>query len=204
MAEVIYGTPEIFASIAGGSGRTSERLRGYINDRRESLSKLSDHGRRFHDMARERFHDYGGSILKRARAISRTLDRVFAPDIIRALNSIEDVQNPPDRMINYLMSHRKINKLYRDNGCSGYGSRYKPPEPDIDIGETEHYRMVVNGMLTYNDDGVWEASTRSACTDTPDNELTFEEQIDVITAWEIMDLAIAKSEDPTDIYGGDL
>lgn len=175
------------------------------------LSNMTqDYDRRLTGRAREYFDSIQESVpvsnfreLK-SRVISgfRRLGNMFTPDIIRTLNSISELQHPPEIMINYIMAEPTVRKRYYEQRCDGYGDRYVDKFPNRIGNDDPFYRNVMDGVLQEDENG--KCFYMDYDTDFEDESITrldTEERECIIETWDLLVKRLySGGEDPTSQY----
>lgn len=168
---------------------------------------LTDVGKGFLSATKTLYESVANSdAIRKAKAAIRLATGMFHPNMIRPLETLEDLQSAQPMMQRYIMAEPTIRKLYHEQKCDGYNDSYVDVEPDR-IGETHHdYQRVMTGVVQEvdNEDGssTWRA-TQYYHEPYPDEaDLTANERVDIINTWEYARLFAETLSDPTNIFGG--
>lgn len=162
---------------------------------------VSDTGRGFFDRTRDRTRDRRLTVDKfkrKARAVRRATNNLFRGDDIRLLDDIGDFQHAPSNQLRFLMAEPTIRRRNRSNRCAGFDGRYIDVEPDM-IGEEHYdYRVMHHGHVRHHEDGTFCARFYPQELRHSDDELDFEDQVDLINSNERLKWWMEQEdEDPT-------
>lgn len=170
---------------------------------------LTDIGRGFLEASKqiyERIND--AEFARKAREALRSIKNYFKPDGIYYLNNLEDLQNAQVRMQRFIMAEPTIRDLYHNQRCDGYSDTYVDVQPGA-IGNNHYdYRRVMDGIVQVheldNGESTFTVNTYLEDLKDGDRNLTFDEQCNILSTWEIVQMYIKAGNDPTNINGGDL
>lgn len=125
-------------------------------------------------------------------------------DIIR-LETIQQFQQPPPIMVDWLMANPYVRSRYYKQTIAGYDEYYVDHDPG-DIGENHyHYRRVMNGIFQENEEGALLAHEWFEDIRQPTDELTFTQQMIVVNVWDkLTGFLLEGGKDPTSRYGAAL
>lgn len=204
MAQIIEGGSDVFDALLYGKQHpgTSNFLKTQIED---LSSRMTEAGSRFFERGREIYDRVSGSTAARfARAASRQFSSLWQEDVIRSLTTTAQLQTAPLAMQRWIMAEPTIRSLFHKQRCDGYEDTYVDAWPHA-IGE-EHYdwRRVNNGVVHFTKDEEgeetedWYATTYMEDLLPDDEDLMFEEQVDILDTWANVVSAIrAGDSDPT-------
>ena len=156
---------------------------------------------------------YEHSLLNPARKIAaaamRQVQSLWGTNSIQYLPEVWQVQNAPDKMIPFLMVHEAIRNLHQQQRCDGYSGRYFDLQPGVNGWDNMHYQAVWNGIVKVDEaeDAVycWQATTASHSEDDMfDKMLSFEDQVDIVDTYRVVDHAIALGKDCTSNWDQEL
>jgi hypothetical protein len=160
---------------------------------------------------RNAMQTYEHSLLNPARRIAaaalRQIQSLWGTDSYQYLDEIFKVQNAPPKMIPFIMVHDAIRNLYQQQRCDGFDGKYFDIQPNVNGWDNMHYQAIFNGVVNVedSDDGGWHATTASCSEDDRfDKVLSFDDQVDIINTFKVVDHAISLGKDPTSIWDQDL
>lgn len=164
---------------------------------------LNDAGRRFMEGSRELYARINDSaIAERAKLAVRKAMNLFTPNTIRELDSLQALRTCQPVMQRYMMAFPGIRSLYHQQRCDGYSDSYHDLHPN-QVGEDHYdYRRVMNGVVKVGEEGEPDYSVRLYMEDLlhEDRDLTHMEKVDILHSWELADLFLKQSIDPTSIF----
>jgi hypothetical protein len=138
-----------------------------------------------------------------ARNAIRSARGLLTPNVIQPLVSYEEFQIAQPVMQRYIMAQPDIRQLFFDQRCDGFSDTYVDQQPGK-IGETHYdYRRVMNGMMVEEGEDFVVHHYLDELREG-DRELTFHEQVDILSTWQVMSMFMQEKKDPTNIYGGKL
>ncbi len=166
--------------------------------------------------ARERYEHVRSKVIKavdiddfnrRLRAIGRKTVSMFRRDSVRLLTDIADLQHPPGEMMKFLLANPVVREKIKRNQCHGWSDRRdsRISEQDGEGHGNYWYRRATNGVFRRNDNGSYTANIYLDRLTDPDDKLSFEEQVDILHSWELLEGYLnAGDEDPTSKYNSKL
>lgn len=200
---LISGDADDFTAAVGflPSKRVQRRIEE-ISDRFDSL--LTGSSRGFFDRTRERTEGRRLTVdrfKRKARAVRRATENLFRSDDICLLGDIGNFQHAPSKQLRFLMAEVSVRKRYHDNRCAGYDERYIDLEPTM-IGEEHYdYRVMHDGHVRRHEDGTFGARFYPQELRHSDDELDFEDKVDLINSNERLKWFMDQGdEDPTSYY----
>ena len=113
---------------------------------------LGEVGQQFVDKARAAFEAVQQSdIITKAKMAVQACSRLFHPNTILPLQTLEDLQFAQPIMQRYIMAMPEYRTLFHEQRCSGYVDTYVDVEPGRVGWDHYDYRRVMDGIVTYND-----------------------------------------------------
>lgn len=178
----------------------------YFRNQVEQFSNtLTDYGRQFIERARDIYISINDSeAIRKAKAVLRYAKGVFNPTHIVPLESLEDLRAAQPIMQRYIMAQPDIRNLYHSQRCDGYSDTYTDMHPGK-VGDDHYdYRRVMQDVVQVTDEG-WVAKSYVEDLLEGDRELDFDEQINILRTWEIIQMfAEAAKADPTSLFNGEI
>lgn len=182
----------------------------YIMNQLDNYSHmLLDAGKQYFSQAREMFEKINDSeAIRSARAALRMAKGIVRPNVVIELTGIEDVRSAQPIMQRYIMAEPTIRQLYFDQRCDGYSDSYVEIFPNILGKDHIDYRKVMTGMVEefVDEDGedCWRVNQYTNELSEGEEDLSFDNKVDILHTWEIVRMAIERNIDPTDRFGGNL
>lgn len=191
-ATVLFGGDDVISHMSYGS--LSNRAVDYFNEVNQHSSRyLTDMGRRFMERSSSLFQRKSGAEIGRiARSIKEQVTHYWQEDSIRTLQTIEDVQNAPDKMVRWIMANPTIREHYRKGVLDGYSDRYIDHESDVPARERTDYKLIMSGLQI--DDHVIEYFNEIMEEEVRPH---FDERLRIRHAWEIGDVGLEARRDVT-------
>lgn len=204
--QVMYGDSNTFDALVGGlaTPELDNYLAGMNHDFSRAVSgTVMD--RIINSTASSMRSMNTNTVTRTMRSLSRQLDNIWKPDIIRELNDIGELQNAPNPMIRYLMAEPTVRRRYHQNRIAGYDDRYVDLQPGV-VGEQHYdYRRVNQGLYQDGPNDEYRPVQYYDELHEDDRELNVEEQMFILSAHERLRAALdAGQEDPTSIYNAAL
>lgn len=204
---IIDGGPREFSTLAFGElhPATMNFLQNQVNNS-SITERLTEAGREFMDRGRQYFdHYYGSEAMRLTRAAIRTVQHMFDPNVIRALDDIGALQQAPAAMQRWVMAQPQLRSLYHMHRCDGYSDTYVDYHPG-DVGENHaDWRMVTTGIVTADDNGDWCTTVYMEEGDANDAKLCLSDQLDILSTWDVIEHFLSHGkEDPSDRFAGPL
>lgn len=99
---------------------------------------------------------YEENVTRRAMNIGELMKQkvgaIFKSDIIRRLDTLNDVKHAPTTMRRWIMAEPSLRERYSVKGVSGYEGEFDNPYPDQGSGNTHYdYRRVMNGVVSLDE-----------------------------------------------------
>ena len=138
--------------------------------------------------------------MRAARAALRYAKGIFREDRIYVPKTITELREAKPIMQHYIMAEPTLRGMYHKQVVDGFSDTYTDLEPDS-IGEGHSfYRDVMSGIVVDNEDGGWTATNYFSEELGSGRVLLFEEQMDILSTWDLVRMALGDSLDPTDIF----
>jgi hypothetical protein len=205
MAQFYESSLESFNALAFAPPSTStiSYLEQLVSRPTQTLSDLSQ---QIMNQAVTTFENtYGSDAMRIARAAARQIGALWDENNIRALTTLAQLQTAPLKMLPYLMAETTTRRMYQEQRCDGYSGEYVDAFPGT-IGESHyHYRKVMNGIIEDTDDGWTSTQYFDDHDEWGEEDLTFEEQHDILRSWASLAKAMMqKEDDPTSRWNASL
>lgn len=171
---------------------------------------LTQAGQRFFADTYEIYDRLAGSTALRAlKAIGRAVGSIWQTDEIRYVYDIAQLQHAPLKMQRFIMAMPDLRQMYHEQRVDGYSDTYVDVHPGAVGMEHYDYRRVVDGHLFIDDeadpDSNWHATTFFEELLPEDQELTLEEQRDILDTWRAVRASLDHNkEDPTSRFNADI
>ena len=136
--------------------------------------------------------------LQRQRIALQSVNYIVAADMVRELNTIDELQMAKPVMRSYIMSNPRLFDMYVRDKISGYDGQFEQSQ----TGELNPYwQGTMNGVAVET-----ETNFEFTTYDTDETfDLTFDEQEAVLNTWARVESLIEIGEDdPTDVLGNSL
>lgn len=187
--------------ISRGYGRMNRDTMDFIRDRkRDKMRSWSSRARDKFERVRDDILGLPGmeAMARRISAVAGMIKSRVSADVWKAIETLSDMQNAPDHMLNYLGANTTFRRKYRRNECDGWSGRYKDSQPDLDGEDNYYYRRVTDGITLLNSNGVMETNVYLEVLEEGDRHLNIDEQEDCRRLWETMEYYFSLGkEDPT-------
>lgn len=188
---------------------TQEARNWVQNQIAEGARYLTDAGLTFYNNAVETWKSVAdGSLEHMARSMLRSVGSFLHPNAIIPIYSIEDLQTAKPVMQRFIMAHPELRDIYHRQLCDGYSDSYVDDEPGLIGHDHREYRQVMDGMVveTIDENGESKYTVNFYSPDLQEGErqLTVDEQFDILTCWDTVDISILRKRDCTDIFNSDL
>lgn len=211
MAQIIQGGTATFdASFYGAPTQSGMQ---FLREQLTNISQnLTDAGRAFYQSVQSSIDNFNFDYAARmARAAGRAVMNMWTMDVIQPLTTIGELQHAPPVMQRWVMAEPSIRKLYNQGRADGYSESYKDLDPGH-VGEQHYdYRRATDGYLFVDQEPDaegnvgWQATTYFDQLLPTDEDLSFQDQIDIQTTWAAIRKFTAKGgEDPTSKFNADL
>lgn len=207
MAQIVYGDREVFSQMMFGT--PNPYLQNYVNQiNTQFQGTLSNLGQQFIQSSRNLFTRIESSeAMQLAKAALRKINTYFQHDVIFSPTEISHLQEAPDSMVRWVMTHPKLRQLLHEGRIDGYGERYQPEEPNLTEQGWEHrdyarvYEGWVNPVTVKVEDKEEEYEEWVDVIEDDDIELiTDEECLMIQDAHRLVDKALEENRDPTSYY----
>lgn len=170
---------------AAAYGMPSERKINFLRQQFEDPSRaMLAADQTFFERSRSIFEEnFSAQALARIEAVRRNLGGVWDLDEVQILDTVEKLQQARPHMQRWVMANPFIRKLYKEGRVAGYGDAYLN-HASQGVG-ADHYdwRRVMSGVATFNDEDGWSATTYMDELLDGDEELTFQNKLDIFTTW---------------------
>lgn len=187
--------------ISRGHGRMNRDTMDFIRDRKR------DKMRSWTSRARDKFERVRDDILglpgmeamaRRISSVAGIIKSRVTAATWAAIRKLNELQNAPDQMLDYLGANTTFRRKYRRNECDGWSGRYKDDQPDLDGEDNYYYRRVTDGICLKTEDGRMETNVYFDVLKDGDRHLDIDEQEDCRRLWEMMEYYFSLGkEDPT-------
>ncbi len=205
MAQVVYGGSQEFDALIYGYQHPGTLQ--YLENQFQNVGNhLTEYGKKFYEQARNLYEQFEGSAAIRAtRAALQKVSSIFQRDEVRSLWELSEIQNAPLTMQRWIMAEPTVRRMYHDQRCDGYSDSYVDLYPKA-IGDDHYdYRRVKQGIIEEPEEGPWHYTTYFDDLVEGDRELNLDEQIAILSTWEVVCSLMAKGEDdPTSVFGNKL
>lgn len=179
----------------------------FLQNRSATITQnLTEAGRNFFQGARETWNDFFGEGAARlARAVTRNVASLWETNVVRLLETIGHMQNAPLVMQRGIMSDPFIKDMYLRQKIDGYSDTYVNRYGDAQGHDNYDYRRVNDGMVLEREDGGYEAWTYFEELENPEDELYFDQQVDMHhSIGNIVRMIRRGKDDPTSRFNSSL
>lgn len=166
---------------------------------------LTDFGKQFYNDAARIYDSFNGSqAMQVIRNVTKAAKTLFQPNIVKSLFEMDDIQMATMVMQRWIMANPVVRQMYHEQKCEGYSDSYVDAQPGV-VGENHYdYRRVMDGVIQEDGD-TWFAKFYPDDLLDGDKELIFEEKVDILNTWSIVEMFMAAGEkDPTSQYNSSL
>lgn len=194
--QITYGDSDVFAAMTYGA--PSAKMVDYVrNEFSRAQQMMSSVGQQLFHRAEQTFHDFVASDAFRvARAALHHGLSMWGRNEIQTLTEVWRVQHAPVVMHRWIMAHEGLRTLYHQQQCNGYSDTYVDVQPGV-VGEMhDDWRRVYDGELVEEDGELYYANYSTDVED-PSDELTYEQQLDILRTHNTVDVAIWQNSDPS-------
>lgn len=194
--QITYGDADTFAAMTYAA--PSSRMVDYVrNEFARAQQVMSEAGQHLLYRAEQSFNDFMNSDAFRiARAAMHHGLSMWGRNEIQPLKEVWRVQHAPMVMHRWVMAHPELRTLYHRQQCDGFAETYVDAQPGV-VGELhDDYRRIHDGELM-EEDGELFFENLSTDIETAADELTYEQQIDILQTFNTVDIAIAQNLDPS-------
>ena len=177
----------------------------YLQNQLNRFSQsLNDIGRQFMQGVTTLYDRVQNSdAIRKARAVLRSAEGLAHVNTIVPLESLEELQSANLIMQRWIMAQPDLRALYQKHLIEGYSDTYVDVHPDT-RGDTHYdYRRVMDGIVQFDEHG-WFVKQFIDDIYEGDRELYFEEKVDILKTWEIIEMALKQQQDPTNPFGGEI
>jgi hypothetical protein len=212
MVAIVMGAEEDFNSVLYGANKhpgTVEYLRNQVYSMAQNFGgMMNDAVSSFVGRAQAAFEAVNGeAAMRRARAAIGRASAAFQRDVIRGLNTLQELQQAPFVMQRFIMAEPMVRNLYHKQRCDGYSDTYVDMFPQ-DVGKNHYdYRLVMDGQVTIfeNEDGEddWMVTHYPDDYLGTDQKMPSIDQVHVRDAWRLARNTIRRGkDDPVSAHGG--
>lgn len=194
--QIVQGSDQLFGMLAFPKENTS--INTYVQN---ALTNI--HNTFAPELANriKQTHDFANAAMNTAKLALRHVTSLFKPDIVYNLSDMLSFQTAQSVMKRWIMANPIAAEMYQNNRCDGYGGEYYSPEPFVKDKPSVDWMNVNNGIVQFTaDDAI---ATTYVYEELPGVEqLTFQDQVAVLSSWDILEaMLLAKERDPTSPYG---
>ena len=197
MASFLTGDYDDYSGMIYGDYHP-ETLAFLRNSPQQFSARLSEAGQRFIAASEQILGSFNiDEVARKMRAAGRQVAAAFQSDVIRELNTIGELQNPPPSMRHLIMAEPTVRRYYFNQVIDGYSGDYVDVEP----GQIKHdhydYRRVMDGIVSLNADGDFEVHQYFEEVRAEDH-LEFDQQVEVVLTWQQIKAKLLEGrDDPT-------
>lgn len=208
MVKIVEGGPELFDGLAFGSQHPGT-LQFLQNAPQVATERLNAAGSWFIQQTKNLVDRVASSeAMRLAKAAQRFLTNVWQTDTIRTLNTIGELQHPPNTMLRWLAAEPQVSKRIQEQTLDGWSGRYVQPE-GVRHGEHNYdYRRVMDGIVQVSDDDEAEHDWTSVnyFEDVePEDNLELHQQEAILRSWDALRHQLQYgSDDPTSPWNASL
>ena len=195
LGSVLFGQP------------TTEAVDYFTNAKNQIFQKASVFQADFIETGKQMFESvYSARALELTKAAINKAGSLFAPNLIKRLTTLEELQTAKPIMQRYIMANVMVREMFNEHRCYGYGDSYFDFEPGK-IGE-DHYdfRRVFNGVVRLDkENDQWYKTIYREKLRKGDVDLDPSDQIDIInTHRSVENFMLLAAKDPTSDWNADL
>lgn len=207
MANVVVGGTNAFDHMMYGA--PNQEIHQFVNHLHQQITPmLTQEGLNFVQQTRNEWSKFFGEDAARlARGAIRRIASLWDDDTIRQLVGIAQLQQAPVVMQPFIMAQPEIRQAYLNQKVDGYSDTYVN-EHDNAVGEDHyHYQCVMSGIVadTDEDGEEWKAVTYFLEPEKSEDELNFDQKLDVLCTWsEVLLRYRTGRDDPTSRYNSAL
>lgn len=179
----------------------------FLQNRSQHITQnLTEAGRNFFQGARDTWNDFFGEGAARlARAVTRTVASLWETNVVRALETIGQMQNAPLVMQRGIMSDPYIKEMYLKQKIDGYSDTYVNRYGDTQGHDNYDYRRVNDGIVLEKEGGGWEAWTYFEELEDSEDALYFDQQVEMLhSIGNIVRMIRRGKDDPTSRFNSSL
>lgn len=211
MAQIVRGDREVFSHMLFGG--PDPYLQQYIQETNNHFSTmLTSVGQQFVQNAQNIFSRIeSNEALRLARAAMRKVNTYLQEDVIYQMTTIDELQEAPNIMVQWIMTHPQLRQLHKDEVIDAYGNRYIDVQPGAYKWNHQDYCTVYGGWMEQRteiitkDDGTQTeehfVEYVTPLEDESDVEVLLDEEAVMIhQAHVLVDRALAEKRDPTSYY----
>jgi hypothetical protein len=208
IANVVYGGNGAFDALLYRQENPLNQL--YIEAQLDRVNAtLTDSGRAFMAASRELYDQlYNNEAVQLARSALRSAKSLFAPNKVIYLDELEQLQAASPLMMRWVMSQPDLRTLHHQQRCHGYGELYTTDFSPNEVGEADYnWRRVMDGVVvvdTEDEQTGWYSRQYVEDLLPGDRTLDAFEKLDIVGTWDIVRMAIAAGDDPSNPSGGSL
>jgi hypothetical protein len=205
MAQIISGDNATFNALVYGQIHPGTQQFLY-NQYQNPTTILTQAGQQFIDYGRQLHQQLAESrTAQYVAAVQRAVGSIWQADSIRYLETIGELQWAPLSMQRLIMAEPTVRGLYHQQRVEGYSGSYRDDYPD-DVGVNHYdYRRATNGLVQWDSEGNWSATTYFDDLEPGDRDLTLLEQVDIECTWAQVRAHLRRGkEDPTSRWNASL
>ena len=205
MASVVMGGTNTFDHMLYGA--PSPQVQQFVSNLQQTITPmLTQEGLNFVQQTRQDWSKFFGEEAARlARAGVRKIASLWENDSIRQLVGIAQLQHAPVVMQPFIMAQPEIRQAFFEQKIDGYSDTYVN-EHDKDIGKDHyHYQCVMSGIVEDTEEDEWSAVTYFQEYIKPEDQLNFDQKLDVLSTWnEVLLRFKTGRDDPTSAWNASL
>lgn len=164
----------------------------------QGWENLTDMGKQFFEEKRELVERAtSDEVFRRTEALARKFRHSWETDDIKYIGDLGGLQQAKATMQRWLMADPVIRGMRNQQICDGYSKTYEDWEPDR-IGEDHYdYRRVTDGLYIEDGDGDGECTSYFESHMPEEDDLTFQQQVDITSAWETQRILMKRRREDT-------
>lgn len=201
--QITYGDPDTFAAMTYGA--VSNRMFDYVaNEFARAQQFVTAGSAQMLQVAQQNFEEFQNSdTFRLARAALHRGMAMWGRNEIQAVREVWRLQHAPIVMHRWVMANPTIRNLYHKQQCDGYSEHYVDMQPGV-VGELhDDWRRVNDGFLV-EEQGELFFANYSTDDEHDEDRLSFEQQVDILTSWDTVEIAVDQNADPTSKFEQDL
>lgn len=206
MAQMVVGGTNTFDHLLYGAPR--QEVQQFVNNLHHQITPmLTQEGLNFVQQTRNEWSKFFGEDAARlARAGARRVVSLWDDDSIHQLVGLAAIQQAPVIMQPFIMAQPEIRQAYLDQKIDGYSDSYVN-EHGTAVGEQHyHYQCVTSSIVVdTEEEEEWKAITYFLDHEKPEDELSFDQKVDVLSTWsEVLMRYRTGRDDPTSRFNSSL
>lgn len=157
----------------------------------------------FLPVAQMQFENLNGESARRAaEAVIRNATALFEENVIRQLNTIEQLQTASLVMQRWIMTSTLLREQAAAGHIYGWRDTYVDHEPGMTGIFNTDYRRLNQGILQEVEDGDWKVTQYFEECPEGEEDLTISKKVDIFSSISFAEQFVkAREEDPTSPYG---